>query len=118
LGPAYVAVPRPARRLALIEGMCTLARKERVGELDTEKMEASLEATENDFEWFASRGVTDSARALSRRVSSGRAAEIVGCSKAEFVDKLDQYRIPYFTETPDELEAQVEAVRAALGKQT
>jgi predicted nucleic acid-binding protein len=56
--------------LALIEVICTLVRKERAGELDTEKMEASLEAAENDFERFASvplyRGVTDGARVLSR----------------------------------------------------
>lgn len=54
----------------------------------------------------------------SQRVSSGRAAEIVGCSKAEFIDVLDRHGIPYFTETPDELAEQVEAVRAVIGKQT
>ena len=52
----------------------------------------------------------------ARRVSSGRAAEIVGCSKAEFIDALDRHGIPYFTETPDELAAQVEAVRELFGK--
>jgi hypothetical protein len=51
-------------------------------------------------------------------VSSGRAAEIVGCSKVEFIDELDRHGLAYFTETPDELAAQVEAVRAVIGKQT
>jgi predicted HTH domain antitoxin len=50
----------------------------------------------------------------ARRVSSGRAAEIVGCSKVEFIDTLNRHGIPYFTETPDELAAQVAAVRKAL----
>jgi predicted HTH domain antitoxin len=54
----------------------------------------------------------------ARRVSSGRAAEIVGCSKVEFIDELDRHGLAYFTETPDELAAQVEAVRAVIGKQT
>lgn len=54
----------------------------------------------------------------ARRISTGKAAEIVGCSKAEFIDVLDRHGIPYFTETPDELAAQVEAVRAVIGKQT
>lgn len=51
----------------------------------------------------------------ARRVSSGRAAEIVGCSKVEFIDELDRHGLAYFTETPDELAAQVAAVRELFG---
>jgi predicted nucleic acid-binding protein len=57
--------------LALIEVMSTLVRKERAGELDVAKMEASLETVEEDFERLASvplsSGVTNNARVLSRR---------------------------------------------------
>jgi predicted nucleic acid-binding protein len=57
--------------LALIEVMSTLVRKERAGELDTGKMDTSLDAAEEDFERFASvplyRDVVDGARVLSRR---------------------------------------------------
>ena len=48
------------------------------------------------------------------RISSGKAAELLGTSKAEFIDLLDQHGIAYFTETPEELESQVEAVREKL----
>lgn len=54
----------------------------------------------------------------TQRISSGKAAEIAGRSKAEFIDELNRRGIPYFTETPDELAAQVEVVRAVLGKRT
>ncbi|MEF8939138.1 MAG: UPF0175 family protein, partial [Salinivenus sp.] len=49
------------------------------------------------------------------RISSGKAADLLGISKAEFVDLLDQHGIAYFTETPKELDAQVEAVRGKFG---
>ena len=45
------------------------------------------------------------------RISSGKAAELLGISKAEFIDLLDRHGIAYFTETPEELEAQVETLR-------
>jgi predicted HTH domain antitoxin len=48
------------------------------------------------------------------RISSGKAAELLGVSKAEFIDLLDEHGIAYFTETPEELEAQVKAVREKL----
>lgn len=48
------------------------------------------------------------------RISSGKAAELLGISKAEFIDLLDRHGISYFTETPDELAAQVKAVRKKL----
>lgn len=51
----------------------------------------------------------------ARRISTGKAAEIVGCSKVEFIDVLDRHGISYFTETPDELAAQVAAVRELFG---
>lgn len=50
----------------------------------------------------------------AERVSSGRAAEIAGLSKCEFINALDRHGIPYFTETPEELKAQVVAVREVL----
>ena len=45
------------------------------------------------------------------RLSSGTAAKLLGLSKARFVDLLDRHGIAYFTETPEELEAQMEALR-------
>jgi hypothetical protein len=38
-------------------------------------------------------------------------------SNPEFVDLLDRHGIAYFTETPDGLEAQVEAVRGKLNRE-
>lgn len=49
------------------------------------------------------------------RISSGKAAELLGLSKAEFIDLLDRHGIAYFTETPEELEAQVETLRDLFG---
>ena len=40
-------------------------------------------------------------------ISSGKAAELVGKSKLEFIQLLAQHGIPYFTESPEELEAEV-----------
>ena len=45
------------------------------------------------------------------RISSGKAAEVLGLSKAEFIDLLDQHGIAYFTESPNELRAQVKTIR-------
>ena len=47
----------------------------------------------------------------AQRCSSGKAAEIAGLSKVDFIDELDRHGIPYFTETPEELEAQVAAMQ-------
>jgi len=52
-----------------------------------------------------------------QQISAGRAAELLDVSKAEFVDLLDRYGIAYFTETPEELTAQVEAVRRTLNRE-
>ena len=49
------------------------------------------------------------------RISLGKAAELLGISKAEFIELLDRHGIAYFTETPEELEAQVETLRDLLG---
>ena len=48
------------------------------------------------------------------RISSGKAAELLDISKAAFIQLLARYDIPYFTETPEELDAQVAAVRRRL----
>ncbi len=47
-------------------------------------------------------------------VSSGKAAQIAGLSKSEFIDELGKRDIPYFTRTPEELEAEVEEMRRLL----
>lgn len=52
------------------------------------------------------------------RISSGKAAKLLGISKAEFIDLLDEHGIAYFTETPEELEAQVKAVREKLNAES
>lgn len=41
------------------------------------------------------------------RISSGKGAELLGVSKLAFVQLLSQHGIDYFTESPEELEAEV-----------
>jgi predicted HTH domain antitoxin len=41
------------------------------------------------------------------QISSGKAAELIGKSKLEFIHLLAQHGIPYFTESPEELETDV-----------
>lgn len=41
------------------------------------------------------------------RISTGKAAELLGISKWEFIQLLAQHDIPYFTESPNELAAEV-----------
>lgn len=48
------------------------------------------------------------------RISSGKAAELLGLAKAAFVQLLAQHGLAYFTETPHELAAQVTAVEGKL----
>jgi predicted HTH domain antitoxin len=50
------------------------------------------------------------------RISSGKAADLLGISKVEFIDLLDQHGIPYFTERPEEIASQVEAIREKVGE--
>ena len=39
------------------------------------------------------------------RISSGKGAEILGISKLGFIQRLARHDIPYFTESPEELAA-------------
>lgn len=43
------------------------------------------------------------------RISAGKAAELAGVSRVEFVQLMADQDISYFTETPEDLAAQVEA---------
>ncbi|MEF8866360.1 MAG: UPF0175 family protein [Salinibacter sp.] len=49
------------------------------------------------------------------KLSSGKAAEVAGLTKSEFIDELDRHGIPYFTETAEELARQLEEVRKLVG---
>ena len=42
-----------------------------------------------------------------RRISCGKAAELAGMAKYAFVQLLAEHGMPYFTETAEELDAQV-----------
>lgn len=46
-------------------------------------------------------------------ISSGKAAEILGMSKLEFLDLLNQRNLPYLDADADELEADAAAAEAA-----
>ena len=48
------------------------------------------------------------------RISSGKGAELLGLSKLEFIQLLAQYRVSYFTESPEELEAEVKMLEQLL----
>ncbi len=50
------------------------------------------------------------------RVSSGRAAELAGVSRLEFLEHLGRYGVSAFQITPEELRAEAEGLRADLGK--
>ena len=50
------------------------------------------------------------------RISSGKGAELLGISKLEFVCLLAQHGISYFTESPEELMAEVKALEQLLGE--
>jgi len=47
-------------------------------------------------------------------ISTGKAAELLGVSKLEFVRILDRHGVAYFTQTPEEVRAEVEAVEKVL----
>ncbi|MBC6424668.1 MAG: UPF0175 family protein [Hormoscilla sp. SP12CHS1] len=51
------------------------------------------------------------------RIRRTNSAELLGISKWEFVQLLGQNNIPYFTESSEELVAQVETVQRILGEQ-
>ena len=44
------------------------------------------------------------------RISSGKGAEVLGLSKLEFIHLLAQHGLSYFTESPEELVADVKVV--------
>jgi predicted HTH domain antitoxin len=48
------------------------------------------------------------------QISAGKAAELMGISKGDFIELLGQREIPYFTITRDELEAEVGAIERFL----
>lgn len=50
------------------------------------------------------------------RISSGKGAELLGVSKLTFVQLLAQHGIDYFTESPEELDAEVEMLDKVLGE--
>ena len=49
------------------------------------------------------------------RISSGKAAEMLGLSKLEFMRLLARQSIPFFTESPGELASEIAATEATLG---
>lgn len=49
------------------------------------------------------------------RISSGKAAELMGISKTEFIGLLDRHGISYFTERPEEIASQLESMRDKFG---
>jgi predicted HTH domain antitoxin len=51
-----------------------------------------------------------------RRISSGNGAEWLGISKLAFIQLLAQRGIPYFTESPEELVAEVTMLGQVLGE--
>ena len=50
------------------------------------------------------------------RISTGKGAELLGISKADFVHILARYQVDYFTTTPTELEAEVMAGEALMAQ--
>ncbi|MBC7226367.1 MAG: UPF0175 family protein [Thermoflexales bacterium] len=51
------------------------------------------------------------------RISSGKAAELLGISKLEFVQLLARHGLSYFSETPGELAAEVRTLERLLESQ-
>jgi predicted HTH domain antitoxin len=49
------------------------------------------------------------------RVSQGRAAEIAGVSRAEFIDALGKYGVTPFQQTGEEIVADLEALKRVYG---
>lgn len=50
------------------------------------------------------------------RISSGRAAELAGMDRVEFLNNLGRYRISVFNYSLEELECEVREARARTGK--
>jgi predicted HTH domain antitoxin len=51
------------------------------------------------------------------RISTGKGAELLKISKWEFIQLLAQHDIPYFTESADELAAEVATAQSLLNRQ-
>ncbi len=47
-------------------------------------------------------------------ISSGKAAEILGCSKVRFLDLLDQRDLPYHDASPQDLRRELAVAKAAM----
>jgi predicted HTH domain antitoxin len=50
------------------------------------------------------------------RISTGKGAELLKISKWEFIQLLAQHDIPYFTESADELAAEVATAQSLLNR--
>ena len=48
------------------------------------------------------------------KLSSGKAAELAGMSRAEFIEACGRYRVPVFNYPPEELRAEVESDLQAI----
>jgi predicted HTH domain antitoxin len=51
------------------------------------------------------------------KLSSGKAAELAGLSRVEFLEACGRYRVPVFNYPPEELEAELRADLDAIGPQ-
>lgn len=51
------------------------------------------------------------------RISAGKGAELAGLTKLQFIQRLAQYGIPYFSDSPTELEAEVKTVEQLLDEE-
>ena len=51
-----------------------------------------------------------------QRISAGKGGEMLGIGKLKFIQLLGQNGIAYFTETPDELSAEVFAMEALISE--
>ena len=50
------------------------------------------------------------------RISSGRAAELAGLDRVEFLNNLGRYRIPVFNYSLEELQREIREARGRAGK--
>ncbi len=51
------------------------------------------------------------------RISSGKGAELLGIPKLAFIQRLSQHGIDYFTESPEELQADVAVLEQLLNEE-
>jgi len=52
------------------------------------------------------------------RISAGKGAELLGISKLDFIHLLARHGIAYFTESPEELAAEVATLERLLSERT